>query len=83
MVAEGLAVLLPVLANAGGQGLDVSGVIVVMVDEAKLRQEATAQTPGVDRIKNTGRGGGRILRVSRQDEGSVEEAVCDLQLFCP
>ena len=44
-------------AHAFGEGLDVAGVVVVVVDEAELRQHAAAQAPLVDRIKHAGGGG--------------------------
>ena len=64
----GLAVVLPVRFDGAGQGVDVAGGVVVVVHEPQLGHVAGGGGPGVDGVKHAGRGGGRILRVQRQDE---------------
>ena len=65
----------PMGLDGGGQCVDVTRVVVVAVDEAKLRHGAGARRPAVDRVKQAGRGGGGILRVGRQQQHAVD-AVC-------
>ena len=58
----------PVVGHALRQRGDVGRVVVVAVDEAQLGQRAHLLRPGIDRVANAGRGGGRILRVEGQDQ---------------
>ena len=64
----GLAVGLPVSLNRLGQGGDVAGVVVVVVDEPEFRQPAHFGRPGVNRIKHAGRGGGAVLGIGGHDQ---------------
>ena len=63
-----LAIGLPVRFNPGSKGVDVAGCIVVVVDESELRQAAHFACPCVHGIKHTGRSGGAVLGVGRQNQ---------------
>ena len=66
-----LALLLPVLAHAVGQGADVAGVVVVVVDQAQLRKAARALQPQGGGIEHAGRGRRAVLRVQRQQQHAL------------
>ncbi len=63
-----LALLGPMGADALRQGGDVARLVVVLVDEAQLRQAAPSRELGGNRIEAGGRGGRRVLRVERQHQ---------------
>ena len=64
----GLAMRGPVAPDAAGQRRDVGRVVVVVVDEAQFGQVAHLGGPGVDRVKQAGGGGGRVLGIGRQHQ---------------
>ena len=77
------AVGLPVALNAVGKCCDIAWVIVVIVDKAQLGDAASAQSPGIHRIKHAGGGGGRILRVGGNDQHAVDAFLFEfIQHFC-
>ncbi len=63
-----LAVLGPVLADAGGQGGDVGRVAVVVVDEAHLRHPAPAAQLIGHGVEHRGRGRARVLGIKRKHQ---------------
>ena len=54
----GRAVVLPVGLHGACQGVDVAGVVVVVVDKAQLGHVARARGPAVDGVKHAGSGNG-------------------------
>ena len=74
---------LPMTLYAQRQGVDVGGVVMVVVHEAQLGQVAHLGSPGVDRVEQAGRGGGRVLWVSRhhQDPGHAL-GLQEVELVC-
>ena len=67
----GSAVGHPVFSDGASQRRNVARIVVVPVDKAKLRDQPGGCRPAVDRVKNTGRGGGRVLRVGRQNQNAA------------
>ena len=74
----GLAMTRPVRTHLLRQRLDISGVVVVMVDEPELGHKARALGPGVDSVKHTGGGGRAVLRVGWEDQDAGDTACTQL-----
>src|SRR5665213_2788145 len=62
---------LPKIFHALGQCPDIGRMIVIMLDEAKLRQIPRPFGPGGNGVEHGCRGGRRILRIKRNHEDSV------------
>ena len=58
----------PVVADPAREGVDVAGIVVIVLDEAQLRQVAAAHRPGSDRIGNARRRRRRVLGIERQHQ---------------
>ena len=67
----GAAVHLPVIADVGGQRLDVGGVVVVVLERAQRRLVADLLQPGKRHVECGGGAGGGVLRIGGQDQDAV------------
>src|SRR6266436_10011371 len=65
------AVSLPVLGDAGAQRIDVARVLVIVRDEAQLRQPAPAAQLGTHLVVDGTGGGPAILREQRQHQDAL------------
>src|SRR4029077_5497112 len=65
------AVSLPVLGDAGAQRIDVARMLVIVRDEAQLRQPAPAAQLGTHLVVDGTGGGPAILREQRQHQDAL------------
>ena len=63
--------LLPVRAHACGECIDVTLMIVIVLDQPEFWGIAHVRVMSEDGIKNRRRGGARVLRIGGQDQQAV------------
>jgi len=60
----------PELPDTGGQGIDISRLVVVAGDKAQIREPSPAAQRFRQAVKDGTRRGGGVLRIKRQDQQS-------------
>ena len=68
----------PMLANTGGDGVDVGRLVVIVADETQLRHPAPALQMRSDAVEDRCRGRAGILRVQRQHDESPHAGAAQL-----
>ena len=62
-------------ADAGGQRVQIGGIVVIVGDQPQVRQPAPAPQFGGDRVEGRGDRGGGVLRVQRQHQQPARAGV--------